>query len=199
MAHLATSNKKRLMLKLRWDTPYIAMLYVDATALFPQGMANIKKMVDDRLAELGLDKTELGRRLGYKQAYVGYYQLVTADRSKLSEKRLEQVAEALDWPRTHFKEPAATLVREAYIEKTFNEFLASPVAKTVDPETIQLLRSMKWQGRYLPSLLLYQNAALAMEGRYTPAELAQAQMLEAADRETAAAQPAPIRRKTRAR
>jgi hypothetical protein len=158
------------------------MLYVDASTLLTQGMATIKRIVDQRLEELGLEKTELGRRLGYKNPYLGYYQLVSSDRVKLSDEKLERIAEALEWPRDHFKDPAKTIDREAYVRDIFEQFMKTDVARAADPETLSIIKSMKWLGKWLPSVKLYQAVVLAMEGRYTAAELAQSHMLEAADR-----------------
>ncbi|HYC44505.1 MAG TPA: hypothetical protein VED01_03375 [Burkholderiales bacterium] len=145
-------------------------------------MATIKELVDARLAELGLTKTDFVKKLGYS-TYQAYYDLFSSQRTRLTDEKLEQIAEALQWPKDHFRDPAKTLERETYIRQEFEKYLRSEIGRTADPETHRILKSMQWLGKYLPNAKLYQILTLTMEGRYTAAQLLDALELEAADNE----------------
>lgn len=157
------------------------MLYVEASVLLSQDMATPKEMVDARLEELGISKTEFAKRLGYA-TYQGYHDLFSGQRIRLTDEKLSQIAEVLEWPRDHFKDPTKTLEREEYIRREFKKYLATEVGKTADPETHRILESMRWTGKYLPDARLYQVLTLVMEGRYTDAQILDALELEAKDR-----------------
>ena len=164
-----------------WDKHYIAMLYVNAAVLLAQDMASPKEMVDARLIELGISKTDFAKRLGYT-TYQGYHDLFGPNpRTKLTDKKLEQIAEVLEWPRNHFRNPTQTLKREDYIRREFQKFLASDVGREAHPETIKVLESMRWTGDVLPTAKLYVAVTLAMEERYRPVQLLDAVRLEADD------------------
>lgn len=143
-------------------------------------MATPKEMVDERLKELGLSKADFARRLGYA-GYQWYYDVFSAQRTKLTEELLEQIAQALEWPRDHFKKPGATLRRAEFVQREFSKFLETEVGREAHPETIKILHSMRWDGEFLPSIKLYTAVTLAMEGRYTPAQIADAIKLEEDD------------------
>ena len=160
------------------------MLYVSASILLTQDMATPKEMVDTRLAELGMSKADFARKLGYA-GYQGYYDLFSAKRTQLTEKKLEEIAEVLGWPRDHFQSPGATLRRAEFIQSELAKFLATEVGREAHPETIKILRSMQFTGEVLPTAKLYRAVALAMEERYTPAQLLEATRLEQADAEAA--------------
>lgn len=177
---MAESNKRNVLaLSRMWDKHYIAMLYVNAAVLL-QDMATPREMVEERLAELGMSKTELAQSLGYK-TYQGYHDLFVSGRTKLTPRKLEEVAEALRWPRDHFKNPVNTLKREDYIRREFGKFLASEVGREANRETVKVLESMKWTGDVLPTKKLYIAVTLAMEERYRPVQLLDAIRLEAED------------------
>lgn len=156
------------------------MLYVHAAVLFTQDMATPKEMVDDRLAELGWSKTEFAKKLGYT-TYQGYHDLFGSQRTKLTDEKLAQIAEVLEWPRDHFKDPNKTIEREEFVRKTFAKYMRSEVGLKSDAETNKILESMRWVGKFLPSVRLYQAVALAMEGKYTPEQLVGALELAEAD------------------
>jgi hypothetical protein len=87
----------------------------------------------------------------------------------------------LKWPRDHFKKPGATLRRSEYVRAEFEKFLGSEVGRSAHPETIRVLESMQWNGEFLPTETLYKAVTFAMEGHYTPAQIAAALQLEAED------------------
>jgi hypothetical protein len=159
------------------------MLYVHASVLFSQDMATPKEMVDARLRDLKMSKATLARKLGYA-GYQWYYDVFSAGRTKLTDELLEQISEALGWPRDHFKKPGATLRRSEYVQREFAKFLDTEVGREAHPETIKILSSMQWTGEFLPSAKLFAAVTLAMEGRYTPAQLVDAMRLEEGDAET---------------
>lgn len=143
-------------------------------------MATPKEMVDERLTELGMSKTDFARKLGYA-SYQGYYDLFSGQRTQLTDEKLAQIAEVLKWPRDHFKAPGRTAQRAEYIRKEFNKYLEHEVGRDALPETHRILESMQWTGDLLPSKELYIAVTIAMEGRYTAAQVADALKLEVDD------------------
>lgn len=143
-------------------------------------MATPKELVDERLLELGLSKTAFAKKLGYS-SYQGYYDLFSGNRTQLTDEKLAQIAEALDWPRDHFRNPGAAVRRTEYINRELAKFLESEIGREAHPETVRILRSMQWTGEFLPSARLYRDVALIMEARYTPAQILDAQHLEEMD------------------
>lgn len=131
-----------------------------------------------------MSKTDLARKLGYT-SYQGYHDLFVSHRIQLTEEKLEQIAEALKWARDHFRKPGASLRRTEYINKEFAKFLDSEIGRESHPETVRILRSMQWNGEFLPSARLYRDVALIMEARYTPAQILDAQHLEEMDAKAA--------------
>jgi hypothetical protein len=138
-------------------------------------------MVDARLEELGMTKVDFAKKLGYS-GYGGYYDLFSGQRTALTEKKLAEIAEALGWPRDHFKDPTKTLEREEYIRREFRKYMQSDVGRSADPETHKILESMQWTGKYLPDVRLYQVLTLVMERSYTAAQVLDALALEDEDR-----------------
>jgi hypothetical protein len=155
-------------------------------------------MVEARLAELGMSKTDFARKLGYVN-YQGYYDLFgPTQRTKLTDKKLEQIAEVLQWPRDHFKDPVGTIKREDYIRREFQKFLQTDVGREAHQETIRILESMRWTGEFLPSKQLYVAVTIAMEGRYTQAQIIDALKLEEDDaRESAVTSSEKTKRQRR--
>lgn len=162
---------------------YIAVLYVNASVLLTQDMATPKEMVDARLRELGWTKAEFSRKLGYS-GYGGYYDLFSAQRTQLTDERLEQIADLLQKPRDWLKARGEQNARkrEHYIREQFALYLESEVGKSADPETHKILGSMQWTGKWLPDVRLYQALTLVMEGRYTTEQVLDAIKLEEEDR-----------------
>lgn len=187
MLALANRKKKSLPGFRPWDRGYVAMLYVDASVLQRQDMATPKEMVDARLDELGMSKTQLMRELGYKTGYADYHTLFVTKPHQLTDEKLAAIARILKWPENHFKDPAKTLERAEYIRREFQKYLRTEIGRSADPETHRILESMQWTGKWLPSVTLYQAVTLAMEGRYTAAQLLDALELEAQDRAEEAA------------
>lgn len=147
-------------------------------------MATPKEMVDERLAELGISKSEFAKRLGYT-GYQGYYDLFSGERTKLTPEKLEQIAAVLEWPKDHFKAPGNTLKRDEYIRKEFRKYLDTEVGRDAHPETHRILESMRWTGDFLPSKELFVAVTVAMEGRYTTVQIAGAMKLEQEDAKAA--------------
>lgn len=160
------------------------MLCVDASVLRLQDMATPKELVDERLSVLEMSPTELGLKLGYKNGYQGYHDLFVSGRIKLTEEKLNQIADLLELPRSHFVAPDQTLARDRYVREKFAAFLKTEIGRSIDADTKRTIESMKFLGKWLPTVQLYQAVALAIEGRYSVAQLAEALELEESDRES---------------
>jgi hypothetical protein len=159
-------------------------------------MATPKEMVDARLKELRMSKGALMKKVGYQTGYPDYYNVFVTKPWQLTDEVKEKIAAVLgrqpDWLKDGGEFSA--LRRERYIREQFELYLQSEVGREADPETHRILASMQWTGKYLPSKRLYQHVTLAMEERYTAAQLLDSIDLEEQDRK---AMPAtkPVRRK----
>lgn len=156
-------------------------------------MATPKEMVDARLEELGMSKGALMKKIGYQTGYQDYYNVFVQKPWQLTDEIREKIAAVLGRPPGWLKDGGefSALKRERYIREQFDLFLQSDVGRAADPETIRILQSMQWTGKYLPSKRLYQAVTLAMEADYTAAQLVDALELEEQDRK---ALPAPAKR-----
>lgn len=159
-------------------------------------MATPKEMVDARLRELRMSKAALMKKIGYSTGYQDYYNLFVIKQHQLTDEVREKIASVLGRQSDWLKDGGefSALKRERYIREQFEQFLQSDVGRAADPETIKILQSMQWTGKYLPSKRLYQAVTLAMEERYTAAQLADAMELEEQDRK---AMPATKTRRKR--
>lgn len=153
-------------------------------------MATPKELVDYRLKELRMSKATLMKRIGYQTGYQDYYNVFVTSPHQLTDAVREKIAAVLGRQSDWLKEGGefSALKRERYIREQFEQYLQSEVGRTADPETHRILASMQWTGKYLPSKRLYQAVTLAMEERYTAAQLLDAMELEEQDRK---AKPSP--------
>ena len=124
-------------------------------------------MVDQRLEELGWTPTDLGRKLGYKHAYQGYYTLFVSERTQLTISKLQQIAEVLELPRNHFVEPDTTAARLEYVRNVLAEFATTEIGRAIDDDTRRTLASVRFLGDQLPTVRTYQALALALVGTST--------------------------------
>lgn len=147
-------------------------------------MATPKEMVDARLKELRMSKAALMKSIGYQTGYQDYYNLFVAKQHQLTDEVREKIASVLGRQANWLKEGGefSAMKRERFIREQFELYLQSEVGQSADPETHKILQSMQWTGKYLPSKRLYQAVTLAMEERYTAAQLVEAMELEDQDR-----------------
>lgn len=137
-------------------------------------MKTLEELINEALSREGMTPTELGKRLGYVNGYQGFHDLFISKRTKFTRRRQEQVADILNLPKDHFEAPDKTEARRAYIQQQFLEFLQTDIARELDAETLRTIERIPFAGSRLPTKLLYQHIALAMQGHYSMAQVDEA-------------------------
>lgn len=145
-------------------------LYVDISSLLPAGMKTPTKtpveILREELERAGIEKTELGRKLGSKSPYI-YVREILTGRKAFDAELQAKVADALGKPRNFFSDPQEASVREAHIAETFAKFCRGDIGSKLDDEIRRSLKAFPFLGRKLPTVSLYEAMALAMQGHMT--------------------------------
>lgn len=125
------------------------------------------EILADELERTGLEKTELGRKLGSRAPYL-FVRDILQGRKAFDAALQARVADALGKPRNFFSDPEENERRNQHIRATFEAFLRTDIGQKIDAETRRSIEHIPFLGERLPTVGLYQAIALAMAGHLSP-------------------------------
>jgi hypothetical protein len=154
----------------------------------------LRDVITSALKAADMSPTELGRRLGFANGYQGFHNIFISGRTAFTPDRQREVEDILKLPRGHFDHPTETERRQRLVREAFEAFLATEIARELEPELLRTLKDMPFYGPRLPTRDLYIMIAAAMSGKGTVVEVARAAELNATLSETAPPERKPRHR-----
>lgn len=138
-----------------------------------------KELLDAALVDAGKSKSDLGREfMGRKNnPFQGYYDLVNPEKRnvKITQDLLDRLCAYVGKPLGHFGDPDLTEARAEFIRAEYEKFLEHEVAretKAKDPEILEIIRQMPWNGEKLPTKAAFVAICIAMtNAKYTTAQI----------------------------
>lgn len=145
-----------------------------------------RELLDEALEEKGYTKSELGREVLGRKAYPfqGYYDLVgpkdpskvgKKPRLKLTPELIEKLTAFLGKPPNYFTDTNMTARRAHCVKTEFAKFMETQIARETresDPEILDIIEAIPWNGNKLPTKALYVAICIAMtNGKYKTEQL----------------------------